>query len=300
MPILVEPKKFIDVWKSPPNLPEFQRGKVWDDYQKFELVMSTFLGYPVGSFSIHIDSTNEEWLLDGQQRLDAIQNMFIPTNVFNWAVDPNFMAISSASPYHSLTPAKKMEHLTVTLSYLGYRWIRKIYDDTHNTIEQTVAKHKGSTPADKETRFKKRMSLRKKEVERLEKELHLFKEWNEGGIDHQPMSVDFLKLRSLFLGLGKVTKITGENYTQSDLENMLFGGRPADSKYFDKTMFFDDDGNYDSKNIGEILMEVADVAKGCNHEDLAKELQAGPLRGWFKAHKINQTSLTISMIITSL
>ena len=44
MTIEVAPRKFIDVQKNPPNLPEFQRGKVWDDEQKFELVMSAFLG----------------------------------------------------------------------------------------------------------------------------------------------------------------------------------------------------------------------------------------------------------------
>jgi hypothetical protein len=281
MTIEVAPRKFIDVQKNPPNLPEFQRGKVWDDEQKFELVMSAFLGYPVGAFSIHIDSEGEEWLLDGQQRLDAIENMFIPSNVYNWAMGPKSMALASTSPYHSLTPGQKEEHLTVTLSYLGYRWIRKIYDDTHKMIEDIVKQRKGNLQADREYRFHERMRLRKVEVERIENELHLFKPWNDGTTDHKPKAGGFLALVNLFHGLGKITSITGHEAYQSDLEYVLFGGKPGSSPFFAKSLFFDADEVYDGKKIGEVLMEAARVGKTSTVENLAEKLSKSELRRHF-------------------
>ena len=283
MPIVVAPRQFVDVWANPPNLPEFQRGKVWDDYQKFELVMSTFLGYPVGSFSIHVDSENKEWLLDGQQRLDTIQNMFIPTNVYNWATKPDALAISSTSPFHSLGEAKKIEHLQVTLSYLGYRWIRKIYDDTDKIIEETVAKIKGGSAEKKEERFHKRAELRKIEVEIVEEQLHLFRKWEKDNIPQQPMSVNFLSLSGLFLGLGRVKKIPGKEYWQSELENLLFGGIPEESAFYRRDLFFDGEDNYNSLDIGKILLELAVEFNDVRKEEFsAKLLNFGLIRPWLK------------------
>lgn len=58
-------------------IPPFQRGLVWDAPQKVKLIESILDGLPIGSYVVnqspsadHVDG----WLLDGQQRWDAIKS----------------------------------------------------------------------------------------------------------------------------------------------------------------------------------------------------------------------------------
>ena len=50
------------------KLPRFQRKDTWRDQQYFELCLSIFQDYPIGSVIVNNDNKSL-WLLDGRQRI---------------------------------------------------------------------------------------------------------------------------------------------------------------------------------------------------------------------------------------
>ena len=65
------------------RLPEWQRGLVWTDTQSVKLIESVWLGLNIGTYSYnrsYDDPTVDDLLLDGQQRLWAIEQYI--NNVF--------------------------------------------------------------------------------------------------------------------------------------------------------------------------------------------------------------------------
>jgi hypothetical protein len=63
-------------------IPPFQRGRVWDRSQEIAFIESAWLGLPLGTFTFHTmdwEGPNAHpkpfsgWLIDGQQRLTAIE-----------------------------------------------------------------------------------------------------------------------------------------------------------------------------------------------------------------------------------
>ena len=56
-------------------LPEWQRGLVWTREQKVRLIESCWLGLPIGTYTFNRKwgSKYDNYLIDGQQRLNAIQ-----------------------------------------------------------------------------------------------------------------------------------------------------------------------------------------------------------------------------------
>lgn len=59
-------------------LPNFQRPQVWTAEQKVKLIESIWLGLPIASFVYNqpdytFDHPTDQWLIDGQQRITAIQ-----------------------------------------------------------------------------------------------------------------------------------------------------------------------------------------------------------------------------------
>lgn len=70
------------------RLPRFQRKKTWKDEDRFELCISLFKGYPLGTIVIKKDEINgktTKWLLDGRQRKDTLVEMQNPETVYRWA-----------------------------------------------------------------------------------------------------------------------------------------------------------------------------------------------------------------------
>ncbi len=70
------------------RLPRFQRKKSWDDQHRFELCISLFKGYPLGTIVIKkedVDNKTIKWLLDGRQRRDTLMEMQNPDNIYRWA-----------------------------------------------------------------------------------------------------------------------------------------------------------------------------------------------------------------------
>ena len=67
------------------KLPRFQRKDTWKDNQYFELCLSVFQDYPIGSVIVNNDGKNL-WLLDGRQRRTCIKTLFEnPTKFYEWA-----------------------------------------------------------------------------------------------------------------------------------------------------------------------------------------------------------------------
>lgn len=57
-------------------LPSWQRGLVWTEAQKIAFIESAWLGLNIGTYTYNqagIDSPNDYLLIDGQQRMNAIQ-----------------------------------------------------------------------------------------------------------------------------------------------------------------------------------------------------------------------------------
>lgn len=58
-------------------LPDWQRGLVWTKAQKVSFIESAWLGIPIGTYSYNqteINSPYDHLLIDGQQRMSAIQD----------------------------------------------------------------------------------------------------------------------------------------------------------------------------------------------------------------------------------
>jgi uncharacterized protein with ParB-like and HNH nuclease domain len=58
-------------------LPDWQRGLVWTGAQKVSFIESAWLGIPLGTYSYNqadLGSPNDGLLIDGQQRMSAIQD----------------------------------------------------------------------------------------------------------------------------------------------------------------------------------------------------------------------------------
>jgi len=77
------------------KLPRFQRKKTWEDKRRFELCISLFKGYPLGTIVLKEDTIlgkdnikmNVCWLLDGRQRRDTFEEMQDPLKIYQWAVE---------------------------------------------------------------------------------------------------------------------------------------------------------------------------------------------------------------------
>lgn len=67
------------------KLPRFQRKDTWKDDQYFELCLSVFQDYPIGSVIVNNDGRSL-WLLDGRQRRTCIKTLFEnPFKFYEWA-----------------------------------------------------------------------------------------------------------------------------------------------------------------------------------------------------------------------
>ena len=67
------------------KLPRFQRKDTWKEKQYFELCLSVFQDYPIGSVIVDNDGKNM-WLLDGRQRRTCLKKLFEdPSAVYAWA-----------------------------------------------------------------------------------------------------------------------------------------------------------------------------------------------------------------------
>ena len=67
------------------KLPRFQRKDTWRDQQYFELCLSIFQDYPIGSVIVNNDNKSL-WLLDGRQRRTCVKTLFEnPLVVYGWA-----------------------------------------------------------------------------------------------------------------------------------------------------------------------------------------------------------------------
>ncbi len=70
------------------KLPRFQRKKTWKDKARFELCISLFKGYPLGTIVVKKDEKGgrtTKWLLDGRQRKDTLVEMQNPETIYRWA-----------------------------------------------------------------------------------------------------------------------------------------------------------------------------------------------------------------------
>ena len=67
------------------KLPRFQRKDTWKEKQYFELCLSVFQDYPIGSVIVNNDGMNL-WLLDGRQRRNCIKTLCKdPVTFYGWA-----------------------------------------------------------------------------------------------------------------------------------------------------------------------------------------------------------------------
>ena len=71
------------------KLPRFQRKKSWNNSKRFELCLSLFKEYPLGTIVIQKDLDEDgkpvSWLLDGRQRRDTLKDCQNPINIYLWA-----------------------------------------------------------------------------------------------------------------------------------------------------------------------------------------------------------------------
>lgn len=69
-------------------LPRFQRKRTWKDSRRFELCISLFSDYPMGTIVVKNEESPDgtrKWLLDGRQRRDTFADMLNPDNIYIWA-----------------------------------------------------------------------------------------------------------------------------------------------------------------------------------------------------------------------
>ena len=80
--------------KSNISIPSYQRrSDRWDSRKKFNLALSIFSGYPIGSVVFYKYTDGEDTmfsLMDGQQRYAAIKKIFGPRDVGFWAKEMGF------------------------------------------------------------------------------------------------------------------------------------------------------------------------------------------------------------------
>ena len=87
----IEPKTLKDyVLDESIKMPRFQRSEVWDDKQKFDLMLSICKQYPVGSVilccEVNKTGNTEKWLIDGRQRYSTIKQILLsPDLLWKWA-----------------------------------------------------------------------------------------------------------------------------------------------------------------------------------------------------------------------
>jgi hypothetical protein len=73
------------------RLPRFQRKQTWGSDKNFNLAISVFKDYPIGVVVVKLEQGSgrgkelEKWLLDGRQRLNALQRMKNPEELYDWA-----------------------------------------------------------------------------------------------------------------------------------------------------------------------------------------------------------------------
>lgn len=70
------------------RLPRFQRKESWTDGKRFQLCISVFKGYPIGTVVFRREEPGGKmvkWLLDGRQRIDTLRLMRNPHNIYLWA-----------------------------------------------------------------------------------------------------------------------------------------------------------------------------------------------------------------------
>lgn len=70
------------------KLPRFQRKESWTDEKRFQLCVSVFKGYPIGTVVFRKEDVygkSVKWLLDGRQRIDTLKAMRNPYNIYAWA-----------------------------------------------------------------------------------------------------------------------------------------------------------------------------------------------------------------------
>lgn len=94
--------ELIDSDKTGIELPAVQRGLVWSPNQAEFLWDSILRGFPIGSFVVAKTQGGNKYLMDGQQRLDAIKKAYEPPNknsdtIFWIDLDPDQESISNST-----------------------------------------------------------------------------------------------------------------------------------------------------------------------------------------------------------
>lgn len=114
------------------RLPRFQRKKTWNNNKRFELCVSLFKEYPLGTIVLKKDENNgkiTKWLLDGRQRRDTLVEMQNPEAIYKWAKD-----------YFSLNNNHTTEDIAVKFRRKLNDYIQheKEVDDESNDTAETV------------------------------------------------------------------------------------------------------------------------------------------------------------------
>lgn len=104
------------------KLPRFQRKVTWDNKRRFELCVSLFKGYPLGTIVLKEDVVGKDkkvvkWLLDGRQRRDTFVDMQNPVTIYTWAIE--YLDI------------KKVDEE----SDIRRKYMKKIFDYLQNDVE---------------------------------------------------------------------------------------------------------------------------------------------------------------------
>tara|TARA_B110000881_G_C18572293_1_gene516324 strand:+ start:286 stop:1629 length:1344 start_codon:yes stop_codon:yes gene_type:complete len=258
--VSVAPISFEALVSNPPDLPEFQRGKVWSDTTKYELVLSTFLKYPIGALAI-CRSDEKDWLLDGQQRLDCINSMYSPFQVWSW-----FQSTMNISyQYTFFTEAsdiKKKAHIEQSLKYLAYLWIADLEKEDQE-IQAILDKMPSLKKHEKEDKAKKKSDERTKILKKIEikEDHHYFDDWmDDKGVKQSPNAPTFLTLAKLFIAVEGIH--THKEVCQTTLERTLFGQYSAakkESEYFKHDVFCEHE-QFSTEKCSELLRDFAKLS----------------------------------------
>lgn len=87
------------------KLPRFQRKASWNKKKRFELALSIFKHYPIGAsiLSREIDENNAytRWLLDGRQRRDTMEQIYLtPDVLYTWG--KQYLPIRNSEPLQNI------------------------------------------------------------------------------------------------------------------------------------------------------------------------------------------------------
>lgn len=102
------------------KMPRFQRSEVWNEKQKFDLVLSICKDYPVGSVILcceenRISGITEKWLIDGRQRFSTSRQIRLsPDSLWLWA--KRALKVNDKTPDDELCEAFS-EYLQVFSNY---------------------------------------------------------------------------------------------------------------------------------------------------------------------------------------